>query len=494
MLRTIIHYKKYDLLKHPLCEMFLHLKWKRAHGLYYLVKLIHIFFTLLVVFYTLVYHGELKEYGIFTNCDPPTNQNTSFLDQDTETRPCSNAIFLPIIITVISFLLLMMHSTKIFQNRHSFDWSLIREYILEDGLPLMSVVLFVINHAGFFWIGTYDVRLHRGIAGFLVLVSCHSMAYTNARDSDNAIFVEMMFKIIGNLFRFLMSYIWLFIGWFTAFHVVMGSLDAGENKSSFRDLGSAMAKTVSMFTGDLGFENGFVEWTNFEEYDWFAALVLFLYILFTFEMSVVLMNQLIGLAICNIQELAEDADGLRLVKEVMFQKYMESLLHILPSLPSMLKRGQQHKRLGQLVTKDIYNGNAIYCVDQDSFESGCYTLQLNMKTTSFLNNNFSPTSEIRPMSRDMVSTIDIKTIFTCNIPGNVVNKLKCLIHGNEQKTKEKEEMEQKQTLLMKNINENVESITAIQDKVNDALQRSELLFKKLEVLVNDSRISNASHA
>ena len=117
-----------------------------------------------------------------------------------------------------------------------------------------------------------------------------------------------------------------------------------------------------------------------------------------------------------------------------------------------------------------------------------------MKTTSFLNNNIIPTSEIRPISRDMVSTIDIKTIFTCNIPGNVVNKLKCLIQGNEQKTKEKEEIEQKQMLLMKNIKENVESITAVQDKVNNALQRSELLFKKLEALVNDSRVSNASHA
>ena len=385
----------------------------------------------------------------------------------------------------------MMHSTKIFQNRHSFDWGLIREYILEDVLPLMSILLFLINHIGFIWID-YDIKLHKFFAGFLVLLSCHSMAYTSARDSDNAIFVEMMFKIIGNLCRFLMSYIWLFIGWFTTFHVVMGA----AKDSSFRDLGSAMAKTVSMFTGDLGFETeptGFVELTNFEEYNWFALLVLFLYVLFICEMSVVLMNQLIGLAICNIQELAEDADGLRLVKEVMFQKYMESLLHILPSLPSKLARGQ-NKQLGQLVTKDIYNGNAIYCVDQDNFENGCYTLQLNMKTTSFLNNNIMPTSEIRPMSRDMVSTIDIKTMFTCSIPGNVVNKLKYLIQGNEQKTKEKEEIEQKQILLLNSIKENVESITAVQDKVNNALQRSELLFKKLEALVNDSRVSNASHA
>ena len=49
-------------------------------------------------------------------------------------------------------------------------------------------------------------------------------------------------------------------------------------------------------------------------------------------------------------------------------------------------------------------------------------------------------------------------------------------------------------MIIKNIKENVESITTVQDKVNDALQRSELIFKKLEALVNDSRVSNASHA
>ena len=216
-----------------------------------------------------------------------------------------------------------MHTTKVFQNRHSFDWSLTREYITEDILPLLAVLLFVISHVGFGFgnqgdDATYSIKFHRSIAGLLVLVCCHSMAYTMSRDSENAIFVEMMFKIMGNLCKFLVSYIWLFVGWFAAFHVVMGLTTIKLEQSSFRDIFSAFAKTVTMFTGDLGFETqgGFNSLTSFETEDWYSVMIWFLYIFFIYEMSVVLMNQLIGLAITNIQELAEDADGLRLVPAV----------------------------------------------------------------------------------------------------------------------------------------------------------------------------------
>ena len=118
------------------------------------------------------------------------------------------------------------------------------------------------------------------------------MMYTMSRDPDNAIFVEMMFKITGNLMKFLTSYVWLFLGWFTAFHVVMGMCV----NSSFYDVGSALSKTFSMFTGDLGFETdvGFVAFTNILVQGWFGVLVVILYIMFIWEMSVVLMNHLLG--------------------------------------------------------------------------------------------------------------------------------------------------------------------------------------------------------
>ena len=492
ILRTIIHYKKYEMLKHPLCELFLHLKWKRAHVLYYVVKIIHIIFTLLVVLYTLVYHGELKYLIGKDHCRAKPSPTSSAINDTTESletttsmtssdyppyehKPC-NEIWriLPILITVISLFLLAMHSTKFFQNRHSFDWSLSREFIMEDLLPLLGVLLFAISQAGFKIKGydedegRYQIRVHRYIAAWLVLICCHSMAYTMSRDSENAIFIEMMFKIMGNLWKFGISYIWLFIGWFAALHVTMGL-----ESSSFRDISSAFSKTITMFTGDLGFEsdNGFVFVTSFENEGWYGFAISFLYIIFIFEMSVVLMNQLIGLAITNIQELAEDADGLRLVKEVMFQKYMESLLHLLPSLPKRCTKAYNatlNQRLAQLVTKDIYNGNAIYCVDKDSFDSGSYRLQLNIKNSSFVNNNINPGSPTRHISEgvdasvvgmSISQTVDIKSIAFGTIPSNVVNKLKCLMHGNEQKIKEKEEKEQNDIKkLLQEVLERIEKI------------------------------------
>ena len=496
ILRTIIHYKKYELLKHPLCELFLHLKWKRAHGLYYLVKVIHIIFTLLVVFYTLVYHGELKYYGPLSGCGnesaPTIITNLSL----PETPPsCKSASFLPISIAIISSILFVIHTTKILQNRHSFDWSLIREYILEDVPPLMGIFLFVINQVGFMGSADYyDIKMHRILAGLLVLVCCHSMAYTMARDSENAIFIEMMFKIMGNLCKFLLSYIWLFIGWFAAFHVVMGI----EPESSFHDIGSAFAKTVTMFTGDLGFEtaHGFGELTKLDEQNWFGFLVLSLYIAFICEMSVVLMNQLIGLAICNIQELAEDADGLRLVRDVMLQKYMESLLHLpFPSLPRRCNSLRSLNHLGQLVTKDIYNGNAIYSVDHDSFESGCYNLQLSKKENSFIKNNIVPGTAARKLSCNEVSTVEIKTVSFCNIPSSVVNKLKNLLQGNEQKNKEKDEKGQNEIKkILLELKVEIEDNKAKIGQLEEFFKRSEIFFNKSEAFMEQINTPSNSNA
>ena len=123
MLRTIIHYKRFELLTHPLCELFLHLKWKRAHGLYYLVKVLHIFFTLLIMAYVLIFHGEFK-YGMigsdaFWRCHNSSKINDSSLELETESRLCwSASSILPILIAVISVILGMIHVTKFFQNAH----------------------------------------------------------------------------------------------------------------------------------------------------------------------------------------------------------------------------------------------------------------------------------------------------------------------------------------------------------------------------------------
>ena len=50
--------------------------------------------------------------------------------------------------------------------------------------------------------------------------------------------------------------------------------------------------------------------------------------IFMVEMGIILMNLIIGLAISNIQEMRQNADGHRLAREVLLQCYLETLLQV----------------------------------------------------------------------------------------------------------------------------------------------------------------------
>ena len=113
------------------------------------------------------------------------------------------------------------------------------------------------------------------IGAFLVIFSCRTLLYTIARDPDIAIFVEMKGYITKSIFKFFVSYIWIFIGWVVAFHVTLGnftpaSLDNDTVEAtktieaeSFSDLGSSILKVLTMFTGELGFDATFAHHVQF---------------------------------------------------------------------------------------------------------------------------------------------------------------------------------------------------------------------------------------
>ena len=92
------------------------------------------------------------------------------------------------------------------------------------------------------------------------------------------------------------------------------------------DIHTSILKILTMFTGELGFESSFVNDTL--PNSTLIIFVMFLYVYFVIEMCVILMNLTIGLSISNIQELQKHADGLRMVKEVLLQRYLESLLRL----------------------------------------------------------------------------------------------------------------------------------------------------------------------
>ncbi len=76
------------------------------------------------------------------------------------------------------------------------------------------------------------------------------------------------------------------------------------------------------------------------------------------------------------QDMRENADALRLVKEVHLERYLESLLR----LSSLLCSRQLH--FGQLVTKDIFDGDALYCLTHDKQAPASYEAKMVMTLVS----------------------------------------------------------------------------------------------------------------
>ena len=63
ILRIIIHHQKFELLTHPLCELFLYLKWLRSRMLYLFVIFLNGVFTVLTIVYVTVSYGNLQSFA-----------------------------------------------------------------------------------------------------------------------------------------------------------------------------------------------------------------------------------------------------------------------------------------------------------------------------------------------------------------------------------------------------------------------------------------------
>jgi hypothetical protein len=298
ILRIITHYKKYELLTHPLCELFLHLKWLRARSLYWIVILLNLVTTFLTIAYVLLSYGNMVGYFKWV----PKNE-TCHYDSELDSLEPTNATLLTdtnyncygdkvkVPLLACSTIMALVVFAKMFQDRgYMCDMHLWR-HRPEDMMNMFVYVLIIVDQF------SLQTTTHRIIGAFLVLGSCRILMHTIARDPDIAIFVEMVEHIKKSIMKFFISYIWLFLGWVVTFHVTLGT----DEDSAFRDLGSSVVKVLTMFTGELGFETTFKEQTRLDTDPWTHIWILLLYAMFLIEMCIILMNLTIGLSISNIQ-------------------------------------------------------------------------------------------------------------------------------------------------------------------------------------------------
>ena len=212
LLKVIIHFKEYELLTHPVCELFLHLKFQRARYFYWFSNVLNALFTIVAIFYVLLSYGNIQVYfGL--SC----NEVISIIDPDIclPSHLCYSYKFIYPIATLSSINLALILMKFIQEPRLIFSLQHWRSSP-EDYFHVISFTLIFIDQ------GCYDYKVHQLLGGMLAFLSCRTLMYTIARYPSIATFVEMVDHTKKSILLLLLRYLPYFIGWVITFHVLLG--------------------------------------------------------------------------------------------------------------------------------------------------------------------------------------------------------------------------------------------------------------------------------
>ncbi|XP_029172878.1 transient receptor potential channel pyrexia-like [Nylanderia fulva] len=266
------------MLKHPLCESFLYLKWLRIRKFFLLSLMFHsIFVAFFTGFVCATYLWHLEQL--------------------------SRILLWPVL-----GLTFMFASKEIFQMAHGIcnyakrwenwlQWSV----IIASGIILIPPARIWQHH----------------IAALGILLAWIELMIVVGRFPMFGIYVQMFTQVSINFFKFLAAYVCLIIGFSLGFSVLH------KNYKSFTDPLISLLKTVIMMSGELEFEDIFFDDDAPVLYPGTSHLMLLSFVILV---TVILTNLMVGLAVSDIQELRRCAGLDRLVRRAELVAHLENML------------------------------------------------------------------------------------------------------------------------------------------------------------------------
>ncbi|XP_011152555.1 transient receptor potential channel pyrexia-like [Harpegnathos saltator] len=267
------------VLKHPLCESFLYLKWLRIRKFFLLSLIFHSIFVALFTSYIGVTY-------IWNN-----------------TMHLSGILFWPVLgftcVLACKELFQLAHGICSYARRWEnwLQWSV----ILASSAVLVRPVYLWQNHA----------------AALGILLAWIELMMVVGRFPMFGIYIQMFTQVSINFFKFLAAYVCLIVGFSLGFSVLH------KNYKSFADPLVSLLKTVIMMSGELEFEDVFFNKKASIMYPGTAHLMLLSFVILV---TVILTNLMVGLAVSDIQELRRCAGLDRLVRRAELVAHLENML------------------------------------------------------------------------------------------------------------------------------------------------------------------------
>uniref|UniRef100_A0A182PFC5 Ion transport domain-containing protein n=1 Tax=Anopheles epiroticus TaxID=199890 RepID=A0A182PFC5_9DIPT len=291
LLLAFIEVGQRRILKHPLCETFLLLKWRRIRKFFIFSLFYHGLFVLLFTAYVL---------GVYV--------------QDCRADQCPMPAYTSAIGYIILLFNLVLLTKEIFQMMHGFV-SYVRYW--ENWLQWSIVIgIFLCTHNTLN--DSNDImNWQHHVAAVVIFLAWLELMMLVGRFPIFGLYVQMFTTVAVNFSKFLMAYCCLLVAFGLSFCVLF------PNYIAFKEIPRSLLKTIIMMAGELEFEDIFYGENLKIEY---PATAHGMFLAFVLLVTVILTNLLVGLAVSDIQGLQQSAGLDRLSRQAELIARLESLM------------------------------------------------------------------------------------------------------------------------------------------------------------------------
>ena len=279
MMRSKLHQ---SLLKHPLIESFLQLKWQRCRHLYFANIVFYFSFVLLLTGYML---------GLITEAKKELNPKDESLGY-----------------MALRYILLILNTGFAVREIFQFIISPMRYIFFVENLAEWTMIICL-----YYVLIMREAVASNHVAAIALFFAWVELVLLLGRLQQFSVSVFMFQHVSWSFIKMLIWYS-LFILGFAFSYYVLFSFDAEGDFTSIR---STIIKTIVMMTGE--FDYGALP---INEYPVAGSL---LFLLFLFFITIVLLNLLVGLAVADTQEIRKQAEIITQLSQLKLISYMEAM-------------------------------------------------------------------------------------------------------------------------------------------------------------------------
>ena len=318
-----------DLMKTPLVEAFLHLKWQSVDSLFYCNVAAYTAFLLMLTIMTAL-------LGHMSNCVKVDNVLTGYNINCTEYNKQPDLIFWNVVERHINDQKSSHHNTLGQLFTMSFNLAsigliflIIRELIqlvtnpkryIKSFENFVEALIITLTIATMILINyDKDIAIHTGT--WAVFLGWWEMALLLGRFPVFGVYIYLFVGVLKTLIVFFMVYLPVLIAFALTFYLLLPS---EKTPNPFMDPGTSLLTVLAMMIGELEYDNHFLRSHSSKEFGIGSAQLAF--ILFVLMVNIVVANLLIGLTVSKTDELFKQAGIHRLQKTANQINAIESVI------------------------------------------------------------------------------------------------------------------------------------------------------------------------